>query len=74
MKYWEIVADKLSAAGKRYIVHSDGLLTAFLWLERTRHANGNAMTFSRISPTTLAALSSRVFIELVEFCKMLLTV
>jgi len=34
MKYWGIVADKLSAAGKRYIVHSDGLLTAFLWLER----------------------------------------
>jgi len=34
VKYWGIVADKLSAAGKRYIVHSDGLLTAFLWLER----------------------------------------
>ena len=58
MKYWEIVADKLSAAGwswgycsavtpyrwrwvnllikgdgKRYIVHSDELLSAFLELE-----------------------------------------
>jgi hypothetical protein len=60
MKYWEIVADKLSAAvffvgycsavtrdgwrwtvdahsgeGRRYIVHSDELLTAFLHLEAT---------------------------------------
>jgi hypothetical protein len=60
MKYWEIVADKLSAAGwswgycsavtrdgwrwivdahksdgRRYIVHSDELLTAFLELETT---------------------------------------
>jgi hypothetical protein len=59
MKYWEIVADKLSAAGwtwsycsavtrdgwrwmltpiakvRRYIVHSDELLTAFLELEAT---------------------------------------
>ena len=59
-KYWEIVADKLSAAGipwgycsavtcdgwrrivdahkndgKRYIVHSDELLSAFLELEAT---------------------------------------
>ena len=59
MKYWEIVADKLSAAGsswgycsavtrdgwrwfveahsgdgRRYIVQSDELLTAFLELER----------------------------------------
>ena len=59
MKYWEIVADKLSAAGwawgycsaftqdgwrwildahqkdgRRYIVHSDELLSAFLELER----------------------------------------
>lgn len=58
MKYWEIIADKLSAAGwwwgccsavtpfgwrwivdahkidgKRYIVHSDQLLSAFLELE-----------------------------------------
>jgi hypothetical protein len=60
MKYWEIVADKLSAAGfswgycsavtpdgwrwivdaysgddRRYVVHSDELLTAFLHLEAT---------------------------------------
>jgi hypothetical protein len=59
MKYWEIVADKLSAAGwpwgycgavteggwrwivdahrggRRYIVESDELLTAFLELEAT---------------------------------------
>jgi hypothetical protein len=52
MKYWEIVADKLSAAGwswgysravivdahgsvRRYIVHSDELLSAFLELEQT---------------------------------------
>ena len=59
MKYWEIVADKLRAAGcssgyysavtrdgwhwivdgrcegRRYIVHSDELLTAFLELEAT---------------------------------------
>ena len=61
MKYWEVIADKLSAAGwswgycsavtkdgwrwwivdahkgdgKRYVVHSDELLTAFLELERT---------------------------------------
>lgn len=58
MKYWEIIADKLHAAGstwgycravtrdgwrwivdahghgKRYIVHSDELLNAFLVLER----------------------------------------
>ena len=53
MKYWEIVADKLSAAGyysavtgdgrrwivdahregRRYIVHSGGLPSAFLWLK-----------------------------------------
>jgi hypothetical protein len=59
MEYWEIVADKLSAAsiswgycsavtpdgwrwivdarrqGRRYIVHSDELLRAFLHLEAT---------------------------------------
>jgi hypothetical protein len=59
MKYWEIIADKLSAAGwswaiavplpegwrwivdahkgdaRRYIVHSDELLSAFLELELT---------------------------------------
>ena len=59
MKYWEIIADKLSSAGwswsycsavtkdgwrwildahghgKRHIVHSDELLTAFLHLEAT---------------------------------------
>ena len=59
MQYWEIVADKLSAAGwswgycsavtpngwrwivdahresRRYIVHSDELLSAFLELEST---------------------------------------
>jgi len=60
MKYWEIVADKLSAAGwsrgyysavtrdgwrrivdphrgdgRRYVVHSDELLSAFLELEAT---------------------------------------
>ncbi|HZS18164.1 MAG TPA: hypothetical protein VFA51_09570 [Candidatus Udaeobacter sp.] len=63
LKYWEIVADKLSAAGwswgcvsavnregrmiwivdahrddgKRYVVRSDVLLTAFLELERITH-------------------------------------
>lgn len=60
MKYWEIIADKLSAGGwtwgcassitsagtmftvdahrgdgKRYVVHSDEKLTAFLELEKT---------------------------------------
>jgi hypothetical protein len=50
MKYWEVIADKLSAVtplgwrwivdahkgdGKRYIVHSDDLLSAFLELELT---------------------------------------
>jgi len=60
MKYWEVIADKLSAAGwtcgycsaatqnswcwivdahkddgKRYIVQSDELLSAFLELEKT---------------------------------------
>jgi len=49
MKYWEVTADKLSAAGwswgycsvdahregRRYIVHSDELLSAFLELEQT---------------------------------------
>jgi hypothetical protein len=59
MKYWELIADELSAAGwswaycsavtkdgwrwivdahghgKRYIVHSDELLTAFLEMEAT---------------------------------------
>jgi hypothetical protein len=60
VKYWEIIADKLSAAGwscgycsavtrdgwrwivdahkgdgKRYIVHSDKLLSAFMELEAT---------------------------------------
>lgn len=60
MKYWEIIADKLSAAGwsrgycsavtrdgwrwivdaykgdgRRYIVESDGLLSAFLELQST---------------------------------------
>ena len=58
MKYWELIADKLSAAdwsrgycsvvtqhgwrwivdahrdGRRYVVHSDELLSAFLELER----------------------------------------
>ena len=64
MKYWEIIADKLSAAGfswgycsavtrdgwrwivdahreaRRYIVHSDELLSAFLELEQTLLGSG----------------------------------
>jgi flavodoxin len=67
MKYWEIIADKLSAAGffvgllqrgdqrwlamdfdarkgegKRYIVHSDEPLSAFMELEATRAISPNA--------------------------------
>jgi hypothetical protein len=62
IKYWEVIADKLHAAGwswgycsavtkygwrwivdahkrdgKRYIVHSDELIAAFLELERVTH-------------------------------------
>ena len=72
MKYWEIVADRLSIAGwswgycsavtrdgwrwivdahrkgRRYIVHFDELLSAFLELEATLFVSTNLMCASRI--------------------------
>ena len=75
MKYWEIIADKLSKAGwslgwvstldregrtiwvvdghrddgKRFVVHADEMLTAFLELERvTREASASTLQDNRI--------------------------
>ena len=77
MKYWEIIADKLSKAGwslgwvstldregrttwvvdahrddgKRFVVHADEMLTAFLELERgTREASASPLQDNRIIP------------------------
>ena len=77
MKYWEIIADKLSKAGwslgwvstldregrttwvvdahrddgKRFVVHADEMLTAFLELERgTREASASTLQDNRIIP------------------------